>query len=108
MNTLTLPTLYLNGTSRDSLLDGYLAALDALRLAMEALQAAAPNARDYYVQAGDTFFSSTENKMKLKNWLEKQRLTFCMAQNQHFVRLARLRETLDELNTLAEHVSTLV
>ena len=83
MSTLTLPTTHLNGTSRDTLLEGYIAALDALRLAMEALQASAPSARDYYVR--------TEG-------------AFCMAQNQHFVRLARLRETLDELNTLAEHV----
>lgn len=83
--SLTLPTVHLNGTSRDSLLEGYIAALDALRLAMEALQAAAPNARDYYVQAGDTF---------------------CIAQNQHFTRLARLRETLEEPNTIAEHVSS--
>ena len=84
MSNITLPTIHLNGTSRDSLLEGYMAAMDAIRLAMKALQSAAPNARDYYVQAGDTF---------------------CMAQNQHFVRLARLRETLDELNTLAEHVA---
>jgi len=84
MSNITLPTVHLNGTSRDSLLDDYMAAMDAIRLAMKALQSAAPNARDYYVQAGDTF---------------------CMAQNQHFVRLARLRETLDELNTLAEHVA---
>jgi len=84
MSTLTLPTVHLNGTSRDGLLEGYIAAMDALRLAMKALQSAAPHGRDYYVQAGDTF---------------------CMAQNQHFTRLARLRETLDELNTLAEHVA---
>jgi hypothetical protein len=84
MTKLTLPTVHLNGTSRESLLEGYIAALDALRLATEALQASAPNSRDYYVQAGDTF---------------------CLAQNQHFVRLARLRETLDELNTIAEHVA---
>ena len=87
MSTVSLPTVHLNGTSRDTLLEGYIAALDALRLAMEALQAAAPHARDYYVQAGDTFY---------------------MAQNQHFTRLARLRETLDELNTLAGHVFGLV
>lgn len=84
MSTLTLPTVHLNGTSRNSLLDDYIAAMDAIRLAMKALQSAAPNARDYYVQAGDTF---------------------CMAQNQHFIRLARLRETLDELNAIAEHVA---
>ena len=84
MSTLTLPTVHINGSSRGGLLEGYIAAMDAIRLAMKALQSAAPNARDYYVQAGDTF---------------------CMAQNQHFVRLARLRETLDELNTIAEHVA---
>jgi hypothetical protein len=48
-------------------------------------QAAAPHSRDYYTQAGDTF---------------------CTAQNHHFTRLARLRETLDELQTIAEHVSS--
>jgi hypothetical protein len=84
MSNITLPTVHRNGTSRDSLLDGYIAALDALRLATEALQASAPNARDYYVQAGDTF---------------------CLAQNQHFVRLARLRDTIDELTEIAQHVS---
>ena len=84
MSNITLPTVHLNGTSRDGLLEGYIAAMDAIRLARKALQSAAPHARDYYVQAGDTF---------------------CLAQNQHFVRLARLRETLDELNTLAEHVA---
>lgn len=84
MSTLTVPAVHLNGTSRDGLLEGYMEAIDALRLAMKALQAAAPHERDYYVQAGDTF---------------------CMAQNQHFTRLARLRETLDELNTIAEHVA---
>jgi hypothetical protein len=84
MSNITLPTVHRNGTSRDSLLDGYIAALDALRLATEALQASAPNSRDYYIQAGDTF---------------------CMAQNQHFVRLARLRDTIDELTEIAQHVS---
>jgi hypothetical protein len=80
-----LPTIHLNGTSRDSLLDGYINAMRVLRLAIDALQAAAPHSRDYYTQAGDTF---------------------CTAQNHHFTRLARLRETLDELQTIAEHVSS--
>ena len=89
MSTVSLPTVHLNGTSRDTLLEGYIAALDALRLAREALQAAAPNARDYYMQPN----------------------SFALAVEEHAIRwtrLARLRETLDELNTLAEHVSGLV
>lgn len=80
----TLPTVHLNGTSRDGLLDGYMAAMDALRLAIQAVQAAAPNARDYYVQSN---------------------MSAHLARDEHFTRLARLRETLDELNTIAEHVA---
>ena len=86
-NFLAMPTIHLNGSSRDTLLEGYIAAMDTLRLAIKALQDAAPHARDYYVKAEGTF---------------------CLAQNQHFTRLARLRETLDEINTIAEHASTLV
>jgi len=80
----TLPTVHLNGTSRDDLLDGYIAAMDAIRLAIQAVQAAAPNARDYYVQSN---------------------MSAHLARDEHFTRLARLRETLDELNTIAEHVA---
>ena len=87
MSTVSLPTVHLNGSSRDSLLDGYMAAMDAIRLAMKALQSAAPHPRDYYVQSN---------------------MPAHLARDEHFVRLARLRETLDELNTLAEHVSGLV
>jgi len=84
MSNITLPTVHRNGTSRDSLLDGYIDAIDALRLAVEALKASAPNARDYYVKAEGTF---------------------CLAQNQHFIRLARLRDTINELTEIAQNVS---
>ena len=36
MSNITLPTVHRNGTSRDSLLYGYIDAIDALRLAVEA------------------------------------------------------------------------
>jgi hypothetical protein len=84
MSNITLPTVHLNGTSRDSLLDDYMAAMDAIRLAMKALQSAAPHPRDYYVQSN---------------------MSAHLARDEHFTRLARLRETLDELNTIAEHVA---
>ena len=87
MSTVSLPTVHLNGTSRDTLLEGYIAALDALRLATEALQSAAPRPRDYYVQSN---------------------MSAHLARDEHFTRLARLQETLDELNTLAGHVFGLV
>jgi hypothetical protein len=85
MSTLTLPTVHLNGTSRDTLLDGYLAARDALQLAMDAVQAAAPNARDYMQPSG-----------------------YALATEEHAVRWTRLADTAGELSTLAEHISSLV
>ena len=84
MSTLTLPTVHINGSSRGGLLEGYIAAMDAIRLAMKALQSAAPHPRDYYVQSN---------------------MSAHLARDEHFTRLARLRETLDELNTIAEHVA---
>ena len=42
---LAMPTIHLNGSNRDTLMEGYIATLDTLRHALEALQAAAPNAR---------------------------------------------------------------
>jgi len=84
MSTLTLPTVHINGSSRDSLLEDYMAAMDSIRLAMKAVQAAAPHPRDYYVQSN---------------------MSAHLARDEHVTRLARLRETLDELNTIAEHVA---
>jgi hypothetical protein len=49
------PTIHLNGTSRDELVSQYVAALDALHNAMQALIKMAPNGRDYYPQGDDAF-----------------------------------------------------
>lgn len=51
----TKPTIHLNGTSKQMLLDGYLAALRALKDAQEALSKIEFNARDYYVQGPDAW-----------------------------------------------------
>lgn len=45
-----VPTIHLNGTSKERLLDDYCAALSALAKAREALIPTGPNMRDYYVQ----------------------------------------------------------
>lgn len=47
----TLPTVHLNGTGREALVEARREACDALRAAEEALGAVAPNARDYYTRA---------------------------------------------------------
>lgn len=50
---LTLPTVHLNGTSRKDLIRDYETAMTAVHAAFTALQAAAPNGRDYYPQGPD-------------------------------------------------------
>lgn len=53
--TLTFPTVHLNGTSAEDLTEDYRAAYSAVSSAIEALQQSAPNARDYYVQGSDAY-----------------------------------------------------
>ena len=77
------PTIHLNGSSPERLRDGYRNARRALHKAMEAINEAAPNGRDYYPQG--------EN-------------AFNVAAKEHYERVARLKETLEELNALEEHV----
>lgn len=47
---IVAPTVHLNGTSREQLLEPVREALEAARKLEAALQAAAPNGRDYYTQ----------------------------------------------------------
>jgi hypothetical protein len=47
------PTIHLNGTAGEVLLDQYTTARDAVVKAISAVCDAGPNARDYYVQGPD-------------------------------------------------------
>lgn len=49
------PTIHLNGTSREALHEGYIAAGQAVRQAILALAEAAPHERDYYPQGDDAY-----------------------------------------------------
>lgn len=49
------PTVHLNGTSREALLDSYEQAGRAIDAALLALSDASPNARDYYPQGDGAF-----------------------------------------------------
>ena len=50
MTALATPTVHLNGTSKESLLDALSDARHALRDTMDRLGHTAPNGRDFYVQ----------------------------------------------------------
>lgn len=65
---MTLPTIHLNGTSLQALMDANDKAYRALGEAMEALAQAAPNGRDYYPQGPDALraaISEHETRMGL-------------------------------------------
>lgn len=49
------PTIHLNGSSRETLQQGFEKAYRAINAAQEAFAECAPNARDYYVQGPDAY-----------------------------------------------------
>jgi hypothetical protein len=59
----TTPTVHLNGTSGEMLLEGYKAAAIAVNEALCKLEESAPNARDYYVQGAREFSHAMDEHM---------------------------------------------
>ncbi len=84
MKKLTLPTIHMNGTSPEDLLDQNIEAGRAAQDLLHALQRAAPNARDYYVIGPEAFTK---------------------ARNEHRDRAKRVQSVLDELSVIMEHVA---
>ena len=80
---LAVPTIHLNGTSKQELLDGYINALDALREAHKRLAATCPNGRDYYPQGSEAINVAMQN---------------------HEGRMARIKFVMDELQEIAEAI----
>lgn len=74
------PTIHLNGTSRESLLEALETAYRKLGEAYDALKQTAPNGRDYYPQGPNAIGQAT---------------------SEHFARLKRIDEVRDELEALA-------
>lgn len=83
MARLSIPTVHLNGTSRDGLMKPLMAAVEALQLAIDAVQQACPNGRDYYVQSDGAI---------------KEAL------RQHGTRVQALAEVRTELYEIAEQI----
>jgi len=52
---MVVPTVHLNGTSGQDLLDQNKEVAGYLRVGLTAMFEAAPNARDYYVQGGNAY-----------------------------------------------------
>ncbi len=58
---LTIPTIHLNGSSKESLVKDLKNAHTAIRNAIDALRETAPHGRDYYLQ-GDKAFEKARNE----------------------------------------------
>ena len=80
---MRIPTVHLNGTDRKSLLEQNHQAARAVADAMEALGAAAPNARDYYIQGAGAFGEVAK---------------------EHRARVRKLTDVLSELNEIVEYL----
>lgn len=73
MNNLHVPTIHLNGTSKDRLLEAIENAHAATLKAQEALAETAPNGRDYYPQGPDAIFKAQdEHKARMRKLVEVQ------------------------------------
>lgn len=64
-DTPTLPTVHMNGTSREALQAGYDNAADKLLAFTEAWGAVEFNARDYYTTGPDTYNTARDERMEI-------------------------------------------
>ena len=83
-DTLIMPTVHMNGTSKKDLLEGYCKIIHALHAALKALQDEHPNMRDYYTQPTGTFERVRE---------------------QHRSQFMRINSVLQEIETIAEGIA---
>jgi hypothetical protein len=81
---VSIPTIHLNGTSRESLVSDLRNALQALEAAEKALQHIHPNGRDYYPQGPGAITEAME---------------------QHMARVGKLYEVRRELRAIAEAIA---
>lgn len=81
MINVSIPTVHLNGTSKDALVEQLRHAVEAVNRAIDAVSSAAPHGRDYYVQADKDAFT--------------------IAARQHAARVVKLSEVAKELETIA-------
>ena len=84
---MTKPTIHLNGTGAESLLEGYRNAMEAVRDAMDKVDESAPNARDYYPQGP---------------------AAYTIARQEHDDRYMKLDAVRHELTQLAMHCNDII
>lgn len=66
----TIPTIHMNGTGAESLLDEYTALAEAIQNATTALEHATCNARDFYPQGNDAWSRARDERSEMFQKLE--------------------------------------
>ena len=84
---LLAPLIHMNGSSAESLIEGYLAAATLLTKGLEALYACAPNGRDYYPCA-----------------TQSEPNPFRQASREHDARINSVRQVLAEIEMIVENI----
>ena len=79
------PTIHLNGTSKERLLEDIEEAYNALNVAFAKMKEVTPNGRDYYPQGPDAIYK---------------------AQDEHRARMQKLTDVQIDLQELAEHIAS--
>lgn len=71
---MRVPTVHLNGTSKASLIEGYLNIHQSVEAAIDVLRRNCPNARDYYTQGNEAFSEAAkEHQERLLSLLKVSR-----------------------------------
>lgn len=78
-----VPTIHLNGTSRESLIEATCNAADKLRDALDTLRQMGPNGRDYYPQGPDALHKAVD---------------------EHLARMGKVQAVLDELEAFVNAI----
>lgn len=95
---MAVPTIHLNGTNPDRLIDDLCTASNALDAAYQALKVTSPNGRDYYLQGADALNEAErEHRSRLsrvdqvKNEIDELALAICRAKDSASPILKHLR-----------------
>jgi hypothetical protein len=81
---MILPTIHMNGTSKNDLLEGWLKMSHALNAAITAMVEEGPNGRDYYTQGDGVFYK---------------------AQDEQRERIKKIAAVKEEIDTIVEHIA---
>lgn len=71
---MKIPTIHLNGSSRERLVEGYCDASNAIRKAMDVLQEHSPHGRDYYPQGDGAFAAASDEHRARVRKLDEVRI----------------------------------